>query len=398
MFGVNNRGPNFADGVYVGNQDTFDDYMKEITNELVTEFDARIVEIEKKVNLVFSMKWIVLSDKGSPEQSCLGSGPFATTCEETTLGDFALPICEICDTRGEIDKWYKLVVNSTGTHVDPRIDGENFCWARLGNRLVFFFEQLKKPLVLQSTDWRKLAHLVRAHLMYILSLNMTEKVIKKIEPTHYENLEVVKELMKRNRIESSKNVTCYDCIDNLIEDLMKYLSENDYIFDNENFFKMTIVEGLPFRRNEMEDDRFFGHDYEKDDYICFNYAKRTRDIGEAHGRMLAVRKRILFNPLCSSLVENFVFDVPDVDYQRVRMMGLAIGQTMNLPTRNLKNERRKHLWEELEYWPNCSEAEGTGVNHTEVRFKCTTPTPMHEISKADAVTQLSDMRSPIELL
>ena len=76
----------------------------------------------------------------------------------------------------------------------------------------------------------------------------------------------------------------------------------------------------------------------------------------------------------------------------------AVGQFTTLPTRSLRNETRQFLWDELSSWPRCTETEGTNVNHTEVRYKCSTPAPIHVIDTADVVTQLTDMRSPIELL
>ena len=178
---------------------------------------------------------------------------------------------------------------------------------------------------------------------------------------------------------------------------MKFLVEMGYIEDTDLFYKMTTVEGVTFRRNEREDNRFCGQDYEKDDYICFNYVNKTRDVGEIHGRLLAGRKKILFNPLCSKLIDEFVFDTPESSYQRIRSMGLNVGQTVNIPTRTITNDTRKFLWEELEYWPECTEQERSDVSHR-LRYKCTTPTPVHVINTADAVSQLNEMKSPIELL
>ena len=92
------------------------------------------------------------------------------------------------------------------------------------------------------------------------------------------------------------------------------------------------------------------------------------------------------------------FSSTDAEHNRLRSMGIAVGQITNLPTRALRNETRQFLWDELTNWPRCTESEGENVNHTEVRFKCSTPTPMNVIDTADVVTQLFDMRSPIELL
>ena len=309
LFGINNRGPNFENGVYIGSEDTLEDFMNEVTTVLVKEFDARIGEIERMVNLIFSMKWIIIPDNYTSEISCIRNGPFATSCEDTMLGDFTLPICETCDTENEINKWYDQVVKVTGQHIDPRIEGADINWPYFGNRLVMIFERLKNKPIAKNTDWRKMAHLVRAYLMYELSIKMTEKMLHKIDFDSFGYLDCVNELMGRNRQEESKNIKNYKHMDALIEGLFNHLVEAGHLDDLRFFKKMTTVEGFVFRRNEREDNRFVGADYEKDEYISIEYTKKTEDVGEVYGRFLAGRKRVLFDPLGSELIEQVSVNV-----------------------------------------------------------------------------------------
>ena len=372
--------------------------MNEITGVLVTEFDNRIGIIEQKVNTTFALKWLVGTDGNTENRTCLKDGPFATTCGDVNMGDFSLPLCEACDTKNEIDDWYRQIVKVTGKHIDPRINGDNIDWAYFGNKLVFIFKRLKNKSIACGTDWKKLAHLVRAFLMFNLSLKMTEKLLHRIDAASFSYLNVPKEFMERNRTNPMNNVACFECIDNLIYDLVKYYTESGDNDEIELYEKMTTVEGFVFRRNEREHNRFFGNDYEKDEYISIEYTKSTEDVGEVYGRILAGRKRIVFNPLRSTFIERLVYDATDEDHQKLRDMGITVGPLLNFPTRALRSETRQLLWDELEGWPNCTEAESDSGNTYEIRYKCSTPTPMHIINVADAVTQLEDMRSPIELL
>ena len=399
LFGINNRGPQFRKGIFSGTStaETVDDFVDEITKVLVKEFDNRIGMIEQKVNTTFAMKWLVNNGANAENKTCLSNGPFATTCEDASLGDFSLPECEACDTRREIDTWHRRITSATSTHVDPRIKAENFDWAYFGNKLVCIFKKLKNRVVASSIDWKKMAHLVRAYLMFILSLKMTEKLLLKADAAYFAGLNITVDFMTRNRTDRSNNVACYECIDTLVHDLLKHYTENMDHDDVESYEKMTVMEGYVFRRNEREDNRFPGNDYEKDEYISIEYTKNTADIGKVYGRVLAGRKRIVFNPLRSSFIDNLIYDATDADHQKLRDMGITVGPLLTLPTRALRSETRQFLWDELEYWPPCTEKESK-VNKYEIRYKCSTPTPMHVINIADAVSQLEQMRSPIELL
>ena len=398
LFGINDAGKNFKGRKYIGPHDDIESHMEHLTNQLVTQFDERIGEIERKVNMVYAMQWIIISGENVPERSCVGEGPFATDCWGATLGDPSAPICEVCYTKEEIEKWYRAVTEVTGTHVDPRIKGRTIDWPFFGNKMVSIFQLLRNKEVASVVDWRKVAHLTRAILMYILSIKMTQTILHDVDAEHFSHLGAVEELMARNRTAASKNVKSHDQIDKAITDLLKHLTEEDQADDIELFQNMTSTQGILFRRNEREDYQYYGRDYEHDEYICINYLKKTNDIGEVHGRMLAGRKEIIFNPLKSPFVESLSCDSSDSVFSRLKMLGLAVGQTVTFPTRRLRNEHRRLLWDELEKWPACTESEGTRVNFTEVRYKCTVPAVMQVINTADAVTQLNEMRSPIELL
>ena len=136
LFAINNRGPFFDAGAYIGQEDTLDDFMNEVTRIIVNEFDKRIAVIERRVNTTFAMKWLIGDNAHSENKTCLKNGPFATTCDDIGFGDASLPLCEACDTKREIDIWYDQIVKVTGTHIDPRIDGAKIDWAYFGNKLV----------------------------------------------------------------------------------------------------------------------------------------------------------------------------------------------------------------------------------------------------------------------
>ena len=398
LFGRNNSGPGFENGTYVGPHGNMKDHMEHITNELMNQFDDNIVVIEGKVNLIYAMQWVLNTTENAAEQSCVGSGPFAVNCSVFSMGDPSASMCDACETSNEIEKWHRLVTKVTGDHVDPRIDGKTMDWPYFGNKLVIILQNVRNKQVARTVDWRKLAHLVRAILMYNLSIKMTETLLHAIDNEFWNHLGAVEELMNRNRVHSAMNIKSFNQIGETVADLLKHLTEEDFTDDLEHFERMTTVQGILFKRNEREDYRYFGRDYEKDEYIAINYMKKTKEIGEVHGRLLAGRKKIIFNPLRSPFVDSLIWELPDLAYSRLRSMGLSVGQTIHFPTRRLRSETRQFLWDDLEDWPACTETEGTAVNHLEVRYKCSVPAPMQMINTADAVTQLNDMRSPIELL
>ena len=114
--------------------------------------------------------------------------------------------------------------------------------------------------------------------------------------------------------------------------------------------------------------------------------------------MLSGRKRIVYNPLRSPFIDALAWEVPDMAFTRLRSLGIAVGQEMAFPTRMFRSQTRKFLWDDIEDWPACEDDESNHVNDSEVRYKCTVPAPMQIIDTADAVTQLEEMRSPLELL
>ena len=398
LFGMNNRGPNFENGRYDGHHESVEHFISHITTHLMEIFDDNIDAIEKTVNMVFAMKWIIQSEESTTEVSCAGSGPFAATCQEPVMGEPRYLFCESCETKAEIDKWHNLIVKVTGKHVDPRIPGTSMDWAYFGNRLNYVFDQLKDKNIARQTDWRKVAHLVRAVLMYNLSMKMTQKLLHEIDSQSFSCLDVIEEVMGRNRTDSSRNMRNFEQVGQRVADLLKHLTENDHVDDLEHFKQMTTVEGFLHPRNEREDFRYFGRDYEKDEYIALFYKKETESAGTVYGRMLAGRRRILFNPLRSAFVEDLQGEVPEAVYARLRMMGIQVGQPLVFPTRALRSETRQQLWDVIEGWPKCTEIEGKNVLDSEVRYKCTVPAELMIIDTADAITQLTDMRSPLELL
>ena len=395
---VNNRGPNFTNGVYNGTEDSPEDYMNAITQKVVTEFDQKIVNIEKTANLVFSLQWLPKNETAATGQSCLRSSTSPASCGVAGLGDYNIPICDFCETAEKISELHKLVVDTTGDHVDPRLDPKGICWPNLGNRLKYVLKKLQNKAIAQVTDWKKLSHVVRAVLMHNLSVKLTEVMLKEAYGDYFRGSDFVALLMARNRQDSAHNVVDENDIGNIVQNLLTHLMEEDHTDDVGRFQNMTSVEGLLFRRNEREDHRYFGVDYEKDDYVGFHDTHQTPFVGEVYGRLVASRKRILFNPLRSTFVDPLIYETSENDFQRLASLGINVGQVVNIPVRRLQSARRCMYWDFLEGWPACDHTEGPEVNSTETKYKCTIQAPMCMIDHADAVTQLNNMGSPIELL
>ena len=399
LFALNNRGPSFNnEGFYTGPEADADGYMNEIAQKVIGTFDRKIVDIEKTVNKVFAFKWLPMLDDIQQGQTCLQDSTSVVTCSEKALGDFTIPNCEFCDAKEEVDKLYELAVKTTGDHVDPRLDEKSICWPYFGNRVKKILENLKDRSIARLADWKKIAHVTRAALMHNLSITLTEVMLKAADEETFGYINFLPELMARNRFQSECNVRDEEDIPKLIDDLMVHLVPDDYTDELELFRNMTVIEGIVFRRNEREDHRYTGVDYEKDDYVGFQYTHRTIHADEVYGRVAAGRKRILFNPLNSKFLDQLIYETADRDFQRVANLGLNVGRTINFPTRHLRSERRCMYWDILEEWPDCDHTEGREVNHTETKYKCSVPAPMCLINHADTITTMNEIGSPIEFV
>ena len=234
--------------------------------------------------------------------------------------------------------------------------------------------------------------------MHNLTILLTEMMLKSADAETFGNTNFVSELMGRNRMESSMNVRDNEDIPQVINDLMVHLMPEDYTDELALFNSMTSIEGVLYRRNEREDHRYNGVDYEKDDYIGIQYTYRTPHAGEVYGRVAAGRKAILFNPLNSGFIEQLIYENTERDCQRLTMLGVNVGQTITFPTRHIRSERRSMYWDVLREWPDCDHTEGHQVNHTETRYKCSVPSPLCLINQGDVITIMNEIGSPIEFV
>ena len=399
LFAVNNCGPNFNDdGVYVGSESDEEEYMNELSQKVVTEFDRRITDIEKTANKVLAMQWLPREDEPVLTQSCLQDSSSVLTCSDMGMGDANLRLCELCEVRDDILRLHELAVKTTGDHVDPRLNAKAICWPHFGNRLKWIFKQLKNKVIAGKVDWKKISHITRAFMMHNLSITLTEVMLKTADEEAFGYIDFVPELMARNRYDPLNNVSDAKDISNMVDELLNHLVPENYADELQMFNNMTLVEGLRFRRNEREDHRYFGLDYECDEYIGLHDTHRTPYTGETYGRFVAGRKRVLFNPLNSGFIEQIIHETTDRDFQRLANMGVTVGQTIDFPTRRIRSQRRCMYWDILEGWPACDHTEGREVNHTETRYKCSIPAPMCLINQADLVTIMNEIGSPIELI
>lgn len=398
LFALNNRGPAFRDGLYVGPDGDADTYMDDIAQKMILDFDRKIVDIEKLVNKVYAFQWLPKSDDIPQGQSCLQDSPSVMTCTFMALGDFQIPTCEICDAKLAIDRLYDQAVKTTGDHVDPRLDEKSICWPHFGNKLKDILERVKNKAIARVADWKKIAHVTRTLLMHNLSILLTEIMLKSADAETFGHIDFLPELMARNRIEPMKNVQNSAEISKIIHDLMIHLMPEGYTDELALFDSMTTVEGVLYRRNEREDHRYNGVDYEKDDYVGLQYTYRTPFAGEVYGRVAAGRKTILFNPLNSGFIEQLIYENSERDCQRLATLGVNVGQTITFPTRHLRSERRSMYWDVLQGWPDCDHTEDQQVNDTETRYKCSVPAPLCLINQGDVITTMNEIGSPIEFV
>ena len=398
LFALNNHGPSFQDGMYIGPDIDADAYMDGIAQKMILDFDRRIVDIEKLVNKVYAFQWLPKSEDIPQGQSCLQDSPSAMTCTFMALGDYQIPTCEICDAKLAVNRLYDLTVKTTGDHVDPRLDEKSICWPHFGNRLKIIFEKVKNRAIARVADWKKIAHITRALLMHNLTVLLTEIMLKSADTETFGNTNFIPELMGRNRVESFMNVQDNEDIPKIINDLVIHLMPDGYSDELPLFDSMTTVEGVLYRRNEREDYRYTGVDYEKDDYIGLQYTYRTPHAGEVYGRVAAGRKTILFNPLNSGFIEQLIYENSERDCQRLATMGVNVGQIITFPTRHIRSERRCMYWDILSGWPACDHTEGRQVNDTETRYKCSVPAPMCLVNQGDVITIMNEIGSPIEFV
>ena len=180
LFGFNHKGSNFKNGEYIGSELDFETYLDLFITQAIRDFDGEIEAIEKASNKIFSCRWILLKNTTCPDQSCLQNSFAATSCEDFALGDYNLPTCNFCVVKVEIDTWYKQLTKTVGTHADPRLPLRNINWNLFSKRISFIFKSIKDKDIARNTDWTKLAFITRAYLMYLLSVKLTQDLLRTV--------------------------------------------------------------------------------------------------------------------------------------------------------------------------------------------------------------------------
>ena len=178
LFGFSHKGKNFRFGEYVGEELDFETFLDSFENSAVRHFDEEIQTIEKAANKIFSCRWILFRGSIQHEQSCLKDSLAAASCEDFTLGDYNLPTCDFCVVRVEIDTWYKQLTKTVGTHADPRLPLKDINWTYFGKRVSFIFRRLMDKNIARNVDWTKFAFIVRAYLLYLLSVKLTQDLLR----------------------------------------------------------------------------------------------------------------------------------------------------------------------------------------------------------------------------
>ena len=388
-FGYNNYGHDFVNGHFVGTNGTLEDFHNEVAGEIVHTFDTEIRKVEKTANKIFSLQWVILQDEQPGFAiSCLNENPASgSTCDVVGLGDYNIPFCKLCTIRSNIDAWYKKLTKIVGNHNDPRLPHEKVEWPYLGNRLNFIFKKLEEKHLARTVEWKKLAFIIRCFLTYCLGLKLTQKLLLKVDPVHYANLDLVEELMSRHRGDHLYYGANFENIIEKVNELTKALIGPERTDEEEIFDAMTRIEGVHCQRTELEDWRYVGEG-EHDEYLALHYENQSKEIGTVYGRMLMGRKQILLDPLVSKFSESLLFETTEKDYDRLARLGLTIGHTYTIPSRRFRSNHREKLWEHIEDWPPCKRDEGERVHWSEVRLKPSVPFPVQMIDHADAATAL----------
>ena len=364
----------------------------DLVNSAAKHFDAEIQVIEKSVNMIYACRWIPFRGSFQHDLSCLHDGLAATSCEDLALGDYNLPTCYYCIVKDEIETWYRQLNKTVGSHSDPRLPIRDINWIYFGKRLNFVLSKVKDKNVAKKIDWTKLAFMVRCYLIYLLSVQLTENLLKHLDDSRFSHLDLLSDYSEKS-FGSAALGNCIDKITNVVKDLLAPDASDELgYFDN-----MTAIVGQTFPRNEMEATRFWGQE-EDDEYLLFTYENETSTAGKVFGRMLVGKKKIVFNPLASEFVGDLVFDTSDAEYSRLADMGLHVGQTISFPTRRIKSENRLRLWDVLDQWPTCTSSEDESVTRSEVRFKCSVPEPLRFATIQPLAEKKYFIIPPIELI
>ena len=392
LFGFNNVGPHFENGVFKDEPNGIDSFIGDITEKITAKFDVEIKSIEVSAHKMFACQWILYKGLIQSDISCINDGLSSVTCEDIGLGDYNLPICDFCDIKSDINKLYDATRRATMDHQDPRIDKKEFHWGFLGTKLEAILDKVQSKAVAQRVDWQKLALLVRIYQIYLLSVILTEQMLKALDES-MADLNILKEYD-----DSIKSATeGLGEIQQKIDTILQTLIGPDYHEDVDLFSGMTSIAGEQFARNELEDCRFWGLN-EEDEYLTLEYTKDTRKAGTVYGRYLAGRKRILFNPLRSEFVDKCLTETTDTEFNRLGNLGVQIGQTVTFPTRRIRSETRHLLWDVFRTWPKCTHKEGREVCRYEKRYKTSVPEPLRFTVRTEVDGMKYGRITPVESL
>ena len=390
LFGVNDKIELF-DGVDTHDEEAVRESLRAISNNIVQHFDNRIRRIESTVNMVESGKWIILRSESHSDASCLNQSRI--TCHDAWLADSNLPSCDVCYFSREIKNWNDRAKELILKRSDPRLCQNKMEWRRLVERFGLIWVKLEEKEIVSTMNWPALANITRTLCMFLLTLELNEIILRGINNDKYESFDLLA-LMTGNHYHNGQLTIVMDNIDRRFDQLFKLDPDTD---DSVDAWKgMTQVLGLNFSRNELDVARYWGNS-EEDEYIQFEYTSRTRSNGTIFGRLLAGRKRFLFNPLLSDVIDTLLqTEKIERVVHRLREMGVQAGQNIIIPTRKIHSKDRTPLWNRLSDWPECTSFEKTERCAILFGLRGTVPSPF--VLLLDHLMGNQSAVSPIEFI
>ena len=332
----------------------------------VEDFDTEITRIEEKANKLSAYKWAIYS-KNENTDTCFAERSLSVNCEEIERCDYMLNACTFCNVQKMLDECYGRI-KTTNFHQDPRLNPKAIDWNFLGGKIDEIFEKATQTAV--KLDWRKFAMVIRGYMLYLLSIILTERMLKRLHEDRFLDTDLIN-LYSSGRFDKERLQNIFDKIDHLLEDL----TMNGHSDDSDRFDQMTKMLGESPLGNELECTRYWGKG-ENDEYHCFEYENRTKSMGTVYGYLFTGCKRIVFDPLASEFVSQLIYDTPEREYQRIASLGVIVGNPHRFPTRRIRTKNRKNLWEEFSKWPDCTDTESNRICRLDQKFRCTVPEPL----------------------
>ena len=333
--------------------------------KLVQNFDNEIVTLEEKANKLSAYKWAVIP-KTDASDACFSGRSFMITCEEIERCDYMLDACAYCEVQKILDECYN-VIRITSLHQDPRLNPRAINWNQIGAKIDSVFE--KAPGAADKLDWRKFAVVARGYMLYVLSVLLTEEMLRDMDADRFHETDLMRGYSDgqydKNRLKE---------VQNKIDELLLKITAAGHSDDSTRFDQMTKTLGESPSGNELECTRYWGRG-ENEEYHCFEYQNQTATLGTFNGFLFTGRKRIVFDPLVSDFVSQLQYDALERDYQRIADLGVTVGNIHRFPTRRIRSENRINLWNEFARWPDCTDSESQKVCRLDQKFRCTVPEP-----------------------